>query len=126
MFGVVLWSASDDSKAVVWCEDHGDLAFLNAESRGKSPDLTGLAQGDLLQFDLEEFGDMRLVQNARLVAEDHDSTLARRLKDMGRSASSATVAPRSGSNSEGHSSVVVAFPGKKTPRRPGPRLRHIS
>lgn len=29
MFGVVLWSNGVSGKAVIWCEDQGDLAFMN-------------------------------------------------------------------------------------------------
>ena len=29
MLGVVLWSDAGDNKAVIWCEDHGDLAYFN-------------------------------------------------------------------------------------------------
>ena len=28
MFGVVLWADPVDRKAVIWCEDHGDLAYF--------------------------------------------------------------------------------------------------
>ena len=29
MLGVVLWSDVSDRKAVIWCEDQGDLAYVN-------------------------------------------------------------------------------------------------
>lgn len=30
MLGVVLWADIDDRKAVIWCEDHGNLAYYTA------------------------------------------------------------------------------------------------
>jgi hypothetical protein len=66
MFGVVLWSDADERKAVIWCEDHGDLAFYN------QPDVSAgiqLDAGDWVQFDLTMDRQMRLAHNPRLVQE---------------------------------------------------------
>ncbi|MWB77492.1 hypothetical protein GLS40_05595 [Pseudooceanicola sp. 216_PA32_1] len=80
MFGVVLWSDSADRKAVIWCEDHGDLAYFNA---GDDTDLSMVAldAGDLVQFDLTEEAEMRRATNPRLVAEEQFPTLAHRLQN---------------------------------------------
>lgn len=82
MFGIVLWSASDNGKAVVWCEDQGDLAFFNAETEGKSALDLDFVQGDLLQFDIAEDRHIRVVRNARRIAQNHSPFLARRLKEL--------------------------------------------
>ena len=66
MFGVVLWSDHIERKAVIWCEDHGDLAFCN-EVLNEDDEL--LETGDLIQFDVTLFQDMRLAQNLRKVSE---------------------------------------------------------
>lgn len=29
MYGVILWSDEITQKAVIWCEDHGRLAYFN-------------------------------------------------------------------------------------------------
>lgn len=29
MLGIIIWSDPEAHKAVIWCEDHGDLAFAN-------------------------------------------------------------------------------------------------
>ncbi|KAA2316788.1 hypothetical protein DL237_01735 [Pseudooceanicola sediminis] len=116
MFGIVLWSAADDSKAVVWCEDHGDLAFLHAKSDSKANSLIGLEQGDLLQFDVAEQGDMRLVQNARLVAENHCPSLANRLKESDAISKAASEKPHSGTPRAAERAIVVPFPGPPAPR----------
>ena len=66
MFGVVLWSDRQENQAVIWCEDHGDLAFY------RNGDLCGdvtLDTGDWVQFDLTTDQQHRLAQNPRLIAE---------------------------------------------------------
>ncbi len=73
MFGVVLWCSSADQKAVVWCEDHGDLAFFDqsVDTRDSATSSNvNFDAGDLICFDLSEDGQMRQVMNPRLVAED--------------------------------------------------------
>lgn len=66
MFGVVLWSDVNDRKAVIWCEDHGDLAFCS-----NSTDELGdvLDPGDLIQFDMTVDRHMRVAENPRRVTE---------------------------------------------------------
>ena len=66
MLGVVLWSDTNNNKAVIWCEDHGDLAFFNGGS--EQPDaLLGLDAGDLVQFELSEERHQRYAKNPRPV-----------------------------------------------------------
>lgn len=64
MFGVVLWSDSSDRKAVIWCEDHGDLAFYRqiGEQNGPSLDV-----GDWVQFDVVTERNQRVATNPKLV-----------------------------------------------------------
>ncbi|WP_375690954.1 hypothetical protein [Pseudooceanicola sp. LIPI14-2-Ac024] len=80
MFGVVLWSDDAESKAVIWCEDHGDLAYYDAYTHpGAAPALTA---GDLVRFEVEEGGQRRLVRNPALVAGRHYPSLVGRLKSV--------------------------------------------
>ena len=68
MLGVVLWSDVSDRKAVIWCEDQGDLAYVNAsDSVLQNGDF--FDAGDLVQFDMEMFQSTRLANNPRLVIE---------------------------------------------------------
>ncbi|MGI3165639.1 hypothetical protein [Pseudooceanicola sp. 200-1SW] len=112
MFGIVLWSAADDDTAVIWCEDHGDLAFFRSESKGSSGERLNLDAGDLLQFELNECGDMRLVENPRVVAEDHYPTLAYRLREAGDFRPTASRKAHPTPPSDGGRPIVVPFPGK--------------
>lgn len=73
MIGVILWSDTLERKAVVWCEDQGDLAFLGSGC-AKFDHLGELTAGDLLEFDVEIEGDLRRVNNPTLLKgyETHD------------------------------------------------------
>lgn len=67
MIGVILWSDPNQHKAVVWCEDHGDLAYL------ARPDLIALPEpfvdaGDVIEFDLDCDKNTRRARNVRLLA----------------------------------------------------------
>ncbi len=79
MFGVVLWSDQIRKRAVIWCEDHGDLAFFNGEGP-TDPKLAEMEPGDLVQFDVRADRNMRLASKPRLVSSDEYPTLARDLK----------------------------------------------
>jgi hypothetical protein len=79
MYGVVLWSDAQDKKAVIWCEDHGDLAFYSGKDDSAFLGAP-MDAGDLVQFDLRQERHMRLASNPRLVAEDQYPTLAHELK----------------------------------------------
>lgn len=68
MFGVVLWSDTEDRKAVIWCEDHGDLAFYSTTDEAELPDVV-LDAGDLVQFDMTMDRHLRFAHNPRLVSE---------------------------------------------------------
>jgi len=66
MFGVVLWSDEQEQKAVIWCEDHGDLAFYR--KTGDAPDFT-LDAGDWVQFDMTMEHRQRFAHNPKLIHE---------------------------------------------------------
>lgn len=73
MFGVVLWSDPDEGKAVIWCEDHGDLAFLTPTNFADTKDL---AEGDWIRFDLDIVNDVRCARNLAIVAKGAFSEMA--------------------------------------------------
>ena len=66
MYGVVLWSDAQDKKAVIWCEDHGDLAYLKQTDEDLGVPLDA---GDWVQFDMTMESRMRFAHNPRLVDE---------------------------------------------------------
>lgn len=85
MYGVVLWSDNEDGNAVIWCEDHGELAFCR---QGNKADSVELDMGDWIQFDLDADRHQRIASNPRLVAEGLFCNLADQL-DLSRSATGA-------------------------------------
>jgi hypothetical protein len=64
MFGVVIWCDTHERKAVIWCEDHGDLAFC---SDSGDETATPLDAGDWVQFDLTTDRHMRFAHNPKLI-----------------------------------------------------------
>ncbi len=65
MLGVVLWSDSAARKAVIWCEDHGDLAYYTG---GNETEIGHrLDEGDLVRFDLRVADRMRYASNPRII-----------------------------------------------------------
>lgn len=93
MYGVVLWADEMDSKAVIWCEDHGNLAYYSA-SEPSIHQGVALDAGDLIQFELREEPDCRLARNLQHVNAGFAPDIALNLQSK----------PASGSN-------VVQFPG---------------
>lgn len=82
MFGVVLWSDRQKNRAVIWCEDHGDLAFFKGDC-GETLDSVDMEPGDLVQFSVRSERNMRFASHPRLVASDEYPTLAKDLRQAG-------------------------------------------
>ena len=80
MLGVVLWSDASDRKAVIWCEDQGDLAFMTAADSVLNCDAFFDA-GDLVQFDMCIKGSQRRACNPRLVMERASTALPDALRN---------------------------------------------
>ncbi len=91
MIGVVLWSDSADKKAVIWCEDQGDLAFLGAPE-GDIDQMGFFDVGDVVKFDVALDRNLRRAENAELVSEGARPELTMAL---GTRASTAVVETRS-------------------------------
>lgn len=78
MYGVVLWADARDSKAVIWCEDHGNLAYYSDPQPGPAS-LPSFDAGDLIQFDLTEETACRRARNPERVVAGHAPHLSRSL-----------------------------------------------
>lgn len=66
MIGVILWCDPNDQKAVIWCEDQGDLAFLSRHDAGHLPD-NFIDVGDVVEFDVVANCSLRLARGVRVV-----------------------------------------------------------
>ena len=78
MYGVVLWSDKKQNRAVIWCEDHRNLAFYKDESNLSEASL--FVPGDLVEFDLREVDDMRLAVDPCVVSAHEFPSLPGDLK----------------------------------------------
>ena len=56
--------------AVIWCEDHRSLAYFNGATDACEARLR-LGPGDLVEFDVEEDGDLRIALRPSVVAQEH-------------------------------------------------------
>ena len=82
MIGVILWSSPAKEKAVIWCEDHGALAYL----QGKENLVTATEwpeAGDLVELEYEVQAGLRHARFVSLVAGNRRSELPGLLRDMG-------------------------------------------
>ena len=75
MLGVVLWSDPRERKAVIWCEDHGDLAYYS-QNDVTDCSVAAFEAGDLVQFDVTLTKNLRMADNPRRVAEKAYGDLA--------------------------------------------------
>lgn len=77
MFGVVLWSNPDEGKAVIWCEDQGDLAYVEPGGFGSDP--LAIEAGDLVELEFSSTSQSRSVESARLVERQAYPSIADKL-----------------------------------------------
>lgn len=114
MLGVVLWSDSDDNKAVIWCEDHGNLAFYNGGSH-PSLDVFDFDAGDLVQFELTEEQHMRYARNPKRVSQSLYPSLAEDLQSMTLEHSRDEPVPSSAAPATFKSADVLPFRKRAAP-----------
>jgi len=92
MIGVILWSDPADQKAVIWCEDQGDLAYLSKP--GPIAEHSSFVEvGDVVEFDLSfKRTTHRVAENIRLVSQAVATDLVNNMRTapMSSSHSSAT------------------------------------
>ncbi len=81
MIGVILWRDVHDGKAVIWCEDQGDLAYLDRIDGLLDRD-SFLDVGDVVRFDLMIKQNLRLARNVTRLLDNWGSTLGDVLKRL--------------------------------------------
>ena len=64
MLGVVIWSDNTENKAVIWCEDHGELAYFDGEG-ASAFEGAEIDAGDLVTFEMKQEKPQRLARNMR-------------------------------------------------------------
>lgn len=111
MIGVVVWSSVEREKAVIWCEDHASLAYLQGQEN-LVPNSRWPQPGDLVELDYEEVGVLRNARRVSLLSEQEFAHLPGMLK--------ATATP-----AEPRLRVVASTPQPEPKERPmaAPELR---
>lgn len=79
MFGVVLWSDAAAQKAVIWCEDQGELAFYTPADVSVD-DAPSLDAGDLIRFDVILQENVRKARNPEVLMPSHSPELPQKLR----------------------------------------------
>lgn len=88
MYGIVLWSGDEGRKAVIWCEDHGDLAFFHDPEHALV-----LEAGDMVRLRTQQTRRMRLAHEVSVVEQDKFRGIADRLKRAGAMGQGAEIVP---------------------------------
>lgn len=70
MRGVILWANAQDNKAVIWCEDHGNLAYYSQADHSGHLGNT-IDAGDLIQFDVTDMANFRSASNLQRIVDDY-------------------------------------------------------
>ena len=81
MIGVILWNDTATSRAVIWCEDHGGLAYVSG-SDNEAEEFQPKRVGDVVTFDLQLDGSVRRALNVSVIKETWGKSLAGQLKSM--------------------------------------------
>lgn len=119
MFGVVLWSDEEEHKAVIWCEDHGDLAFYRSPIDAQ---MVPMDAGDWVEFDLSIDRNMRLAHNPRLIAEGVFPELPESIGAVG----TVQVSPATPTQKHRGSAEIIPFAGSHTSGRSKRRISTAS
>jgi hypothetical protein len=81
MRGVIIWHCKTTERAVVWCDDSGELAYAGGEQSWANPG-TRVAIGDYVAFELQPFSAARSCKNMRLIEQGMAPELAGILSNM--------------------------------------------
>lgn len=81
MYGAVLWSDRCSNRALIWCEDHGSLAFFEGD-RAEVSEPPSFEEGDLVSFKILDGRGMRLAFEVEVVSSDQYPYLAADLRGM--------------------------------------------
>lgn len=81
MIGIVLWNNAAENKAVIWCEDQGDLAYMSGTDHmiGLDP---MIEVGDVVEFDIHTQRNLRLASNVKSVRQNSGTSLSDSLRSI--------------------------------------------
>lgn len=81
MRGVIIWHCKTTERAVVWCDDSGELAYAGGHQSWANPG-TRVAIGDYVAFELQPSTAARSCKNMRLIEQGMAPELAGILSNM--------------------------------------------
>ena len=113
MIGVVVWSSAEREKAVIWCEDHAALAYLQGREN-LAHDACWPQPGDLVELESEIIGALRNARRVTMLSEQEFAHLPAMLR-----ASTPPATPPA----EPHLRVVSSSPEPREQLAPEPELR---
>lgn len=105
MYGVVIWANADQHKAIIWCEDQGDLAYYTKDC-ASALDGMSLDPGDLIHFDMRLERSLRMVDNPQRVESASHVGLASSLTET------STQPAQTQTTRNTASENIVAFPSR--------------
>lgn len=79
MIGVVVWSSAEREKAVIWCEDHAALAYLQRREN-LAQDACWPQPGDLVELESEIIGALRNARRVTMLSEQEFAHLPAMLR----------------------------------------------
>ncbi|MCP4820806.1 MAG: hypothetical protein GY883_16565 [Shimia sp.] len=82
MLGVVLWHDQKSNRALIWCEDQGDLAYFSGAEGTLGREFLTFGKGDLVRFDVKERCNRRYVSNPMPVDRSFYTELPDILRDI--------------------------------------------
>lgn len=109
MYGVVLWSDRQKNRALIWCEDHRNLAYFSDDTGG-SEGAVLFGPGDLVEFDIQERDDVRFAVSPTIVSERYYPTLAEDLLRSGGTPNTERSEAASLPGKENRNAHVLPFP----------------
>ncbi|WP_428516506.1 hypothetical protein [Roseovarius sp.] len=107
MYGAVLWTDRCTKRALIWCEDHGSLAFFDGD-QSQFSEAPSFEEGDLVSFKIRDGRGMRVAFEIEIVSSEQYPFLAADLRGM---TEAQPLAPQSGQ--AGAASNILPFtPGR--------------
>lgn len=111
MYGVILWSDPDVRKAVIWCEDSGNLAYYEAPDNPRIMPQEFFDTGDYVEFEMTDDVLPPRAWNAQMLRSAQSPRVAQALQASGGVPSAAEARLRDLSAGR-----VISFPD--TPAEP--------
>lgn len=103
MYGVILWSGCAGQKALIWCEDHADLALFD-----NGDEMHAFTVGDMVSFELDETQAERRATKMKLITKQYHPELPAALLNA---AKTATRTPqKTAPEQPAQSAEIIAFP----------------